>query len=598
MGFLDRLTKSGVLNPETGQVEYFDSPGAAGIDMAQQIAANTQPETAQLDVSSLDPAQSGLTLVPQTSNFVPRMVKPSFQEASTDATGMPATKTPGLTRLGKLFQILGLAAQGAAAGAAAGEQTLAQSGGRIRGGFGTGFQAGVTEPYRQAAMQRENEQGAMQTEVQRQQLQPVSTPWGVLPMWKAMQRLNMEKQAAELQKNRYLPLSGGRGVFDVMGKTTVPGTEAPDKTGTVDQQELAARTRIAQGTPQAGDAELVSARQAMREAAQDVKPDTAAVAKQAFQATMQKIAAEGLITPTAMTSLPQLTAAVQKSKTLSEPERNAALSYLSSTPTPASQGSLANLRIEGLGQTRGVQSLLDTKSGTIGPVTWEEINRAAVEEPGRYQNPQFGQTAERKKFLDSYEDPKGRAAINRQAINNILQHAGDLSKINEEYRRTGVKIFNTPLNKIADQFGSQVFNRYMDVTSVLKDEIGLYFAGGYAPQGDQIARWNKILSDEAPPSAVEAFAKEMVHLGLRRAHTFNEGFKKNMGYSDPNMIVPEAKKAADQLGMGSEVKEFGSGGQYTPNLYGTKPGAQQTTVPAAPTATQDQYPGIRFTPVQ
>jgi hypothetical protein len=60
---------------------------------------------------------------------------------------------------------------------------------------------------------------------------------------------------------------------------------------------------------------------------------------------------------------------------------------------------------------------------------------------------------------------------------------------------------------------------------------------------------------------VEAFAKDVIHLGLRRASTFNSQFKTNMGYDDPNMIIPDAKNAAENLGMGKEVEKFGSGGQ-------------------------------------
>ena len=173
-----------------------------------------------------------------------------------------------------------------------------------------------------------------------------------------------------------------------------------------------------------------------------------------------------------------------------------------------------------------------------------------------------GLVNERVKFMQNYEDPKGRAAVNRQAINNILQHAGDLSDLNQEYRRTNVRVINTPLNAIANQFGNTDFTRFQTTNSVLKDELSLYFAGGYAPTTDQQKMWEKIQSDTATSAQTEAFAKEVVHLGMRRATTFNSQFKKIMGYDDPNMIIPEAKDAANKLGMGDEVKKFGSGGGY------------------------------------
>jgi hypothetical protein len=172
----------------------------------------------------------------------------------------------------------------------------------------------------------------------------------------------------------------------------------------------------------------------------------------------------------------------------------------------------------------------------------------------------IGLINQRTKFLGEYEDPKGRAAINRQAINNILQHAGDLSDLNEANRRSSVKVVNTPINKLKDQFGDQTYTQYQTANGVLKDELSLYFAGGYAPSKDQAAMWDKIQSDTATPAQTESFAKEVVRLAARRANTFNQQFRTNMGYDDPNMITPAAKAAADHLGMGNEVAQFGSGG--------------------------------------
>jgi hypothetical protein len=186
----------------------------------------------------------------------------------------------------------------------------------------------------------------------------------------------------------------------------------------------------------------------------------------------------------------------------------------------------------------------------------------------------IGLINQRTKFLGEYEDPKGRAATNRQAINNVLQHAGDLSDLNELNRRSNVKILNTPISKLKDQFGDQVYTQYQTASGVLKDELSLYFAGGYAPSKDQQDMWDRIQSNAATPAQTEAFAKEVVRLAARRANTFNQQFKTNMGYDDPNMITPAAKAAAEHLGMGNEVAQFASGGQL-----GQKQSKQPTQQP-------------------
>ena len=203
--------------------------------------------------------------------------------------------------------------------------------------------------------------------------------------------------------------------------------------------------------------------------------------------------------------------------------------------------------------------------GTRG--TQREAILAKADELAEAEGKKFdiGVVNQRAKFLEQYEDPKGKAAINRQAINNIMQHAADVSDLNQLNRRSNVKVVNTPINALKDQFGDAVYTQYQTATGVLKDELGLYFAGGYAPTKDQQALWDKIQADTATPARTEAFAKEVIRLAARRADTFNQQFKTNMGYDDPNMITPQARSAAERLGLGDAVKQFGSGGQIGQN---------------------------------
>lgn len=199
-------------------------------------------------------------------------------------------------------------------------------------------------------------------------------------------------------------------------------------------------------------------------------------------------------------------------------------------------------------------------------------------------NPNFdpGATDRKVKFLDNYQNPNGRAAINRQAINNMAQHAADLQDLNNTYRRGDVRIINLPLNKIRSQYSSD-YTKFQTTNAVLKDELKNYFAGGYAPTKDQEDMWNKIQSDDATPAQTEAFARETLRLASRRASTFNSQFKAAMGYDDPNMITPDALNAAHKMGV-SELDRFGSGGTTI------RPGSGQQT-PTAPAGATMKVPG-------
>lgn len=230
-------------------------------------------------------------------------------------------------------------------------------------------------------------------------------------------------------------------------------------------------------------------------------------------------------------------------------------------PRPGQEDADIESAAQGLVQPGNLTTLRDISS-------LRGNQRLKIYARARELDPNFdpGVINQRAKFLQSYEDPKGRAAINRQSINNIIQHAADLSTVNKQYRRTNMRVVNTAVNAIANQFGDTAYTNFQVPLGVIKDELSLYFAGGYAPTVDQQKMWDKIQGDSATPAQIEAFAKDVIHVGLRRASTFNSMFRKNMGVDDPNMITPEAKVAAQELGVGGEVSRFGSGGELRTGL--------------------------------
>lgn len=189
------LTKTG-LDYGPGQETYFDSAPAAGVSLARQAAASAQPATATIEGDLPEPAgpSPDVGMTQPRPSVLPRLIKPSFAQASTDASGMPAKSAPGLTRLGKLFQILGLAGQGAAAGQAAMEANIARSGGHYAGGFGTGFEAGLTEPARQAEIKQGAERGALQNEALKQNI--AAYPW--------LRAMQMRREQASIKADEAL----------------------------------------------------------------------------------------------------------------------------------------------------------------------------------------------------------------------------------------------------------------------------------------------------------------------------------------------------------------------------------------------------------
>jgi hypothetical protein len=179
----------------------------------------------------------------------------------------------------------------------------------------------------------------------------------------------------------------------------------------------------------------------------------------------------------------------------------------------------------------------------------------------------------RVKFLGQYEDPKGRAAINRKSLNNIIMHTADLLTASAKYVRSDTRLFNTPINMLARQ-GSQQWQAYQTPFAVLAGEIELYFTGGYAPQGHDKARWDNVVNGTSTPKQIEQFARDIIHVALRRADSDNSQFNTNMGYDDPNMISPSAMAAAEFVSedIAKEAKTLGSGGSIGRGNRAKSPG--------------------------
>lgn len=189
------LTRPGVFDPNTGQIQYDDSPAAAGLALAALARQQAQPATSAID----DNGNPSFVQPPQQAQ--PRIVQPSFLQAvnqTNPQTGMPVSplQNPRLTKLGKLGAMLSLAVQGGLAGQAASEQAVIQSGGHRSGGVGTGFMSGFQLPFLRTAQQQQVEQGQIQNQLGRASLQPIPTPYGSMPAAQAVPLLREENERA------------------------------------------------------------------------------------------------------------------------------------------------------------------------------------------------------------------------------------------------------------------------------------------------------------------------------------------------------------------------------------------------------------------
>jgi ribosomal protein S15P/S13E len=181
-----------------------------------------------------------------------------------------------------------------------------------------------------------------------------------------------------------------------------------------------------------------------------------------------------------------------------------------------------------------------------------------------------GLVNERIDFLKDYMKPTGKDSMNRRSLNNLVQHSGNLAELNHGVESRAA---NTVVNSIESQFGNETYQKFLTEVAVVKDEVANYFAGGFAPNKDQKATWDKILTNNATPNQIEAFAKTIIPEAAIRLDSTAEQFKEAMGYDDPNLVYPQTKIAAQKLGLGQVFDKYKSGGQLNQTLPATQPKA-------------------------
>lgn len=549
MGFWDKLTKTAVQDPITGEVRFYDSPGQLGAAEAKAQAQLAQPATATVDNQIPEPGQPVDPGFTQPTAAIPRVFKPTYQQASEDASGMPAKNTPGLTRLGKLMQVLVAAGKGAMAGQAASAQAVAASGGHRGGSFGMGFEAAERQPYEEAARERANTQGAIQTQMAQAQMQPIQTPAGTMPFW-------MATRLAQMRKEQYLGTRNG--VFDVLRGQTVPGTQAPPKER-LDVPGV--------DVPFSPEVEAQKAR--IEQAKADAKPDKVPQRDDRAIAIMQ---------------------ADIKAKNPSLTDDQAyKMAYDEWVKQTKVQPSL--IRAEGFAETRGMP-VTDTQTGITAPMSWADYNRLSKAEPGRWTSPQYD--AEIKASLSSATAVGRDMPTQVRSFGQFLGHAADLSNsVNELGNLSGKKqLINRPYNWLRkNALGDTAIINFLAKVDPVRKEFESFLINNRALTVDDRARGQEILGEDKTPAQMQEAIRSFMHTALVRLGELNQAYYTQTGHDYPGLLSPKAAKILEDFGFGNETKVYRQRGA----IGGTT--AKRGGTPAAPPE-QSVYPGVRFTPIQ
>jgi hypothetical protein len=199
---------SGQLTPGAPVPNAGPVPGPGGVmPMDPRSQAQIAGDAENVNPPQLATSGGGPQFTTPKTNL-PTVVKPSFNEASTDQYGnvKPVSPNSGLTKLGTLMTILRGAAQGGS-DALAGGALDAHNGPDHPSAFGLGWGAAKQMPLMRAAAQRQAALAAAQQ--QKEQAQTAQA-------------------FSEAQNKQYVPLRTGA-ALNVRTGQVVPGTQPPEK---------------------------------------------------------------------------------------------------------------------------------------------------------------------------------------------------------------------------------------------------------------------------------------------------------------------------------------------------------------------------------
>ena len=167
-------------------------------------------------------------------------------------------------------------------------------------------------------------------------------------------------------------------------------------------------------------------------------------------------------------------------------------------------------------------------------------------------NPDFSTaTVDRKiKMLDDFQN--GKEAQQLQSFGTFLEHAGEASRVTNEFRTTSLPLVNTPINKIRDKFGDASYSRFIASLEPVRKEFEGFLLGGRALYGDDRKAAETILSDNASPAQIQAALKQMGHTVKARYNEIDNRFKNGMGANIQDVIGPlsdDAQEGARQIGI-------------------------------------------------
>jgi hypothetical protein len=348
------------------------------------------------------------------------------------------------------------------------------------------------------------------------QSQPVDTPYGKMPMWKAKQMADFQKTQAEAETAGFKPVGSG-GLYDARtGKTM-----APIQTKTPSPEQQVYDARIKQGDTPEQALEHVKAI-----GKEDKEPTNSFQAyRAAFKAKNQR------------DMTPEEIDAYDK--------RHAQNIHINTGQNDVPPDDFETL-VQGL-----VKGSIDPKSAFGRGGT--QLRARAIAEATR-RDPKFSMADyPLRQQAYQYFFGGGKGADQIQSANTLIQHSKDLSDVVNDYRATGSPLLNKPLNWIRKNYGDATYSRYVTALQPVRDEFMTYLQNNHALTNEDRKAGDLILSDDATPAQQQEAIKQLSHTAAIRLGENNNRYRRVFGEDYPEILPPDSEKFLRDVGAYDSV---------------------------------------------
>jgi hypothetical protein len=558
----------GVSDPALGQPAY--QPGTQPVPAPDMSATLAKNATMGPDLSSSSPLGPVLQKhwYSLTKPAGPGQSVPGYANASNDPnTGAASIANPSLTKLGKLFTVLRAAGVGAAVG------SQGQS-------FGQGMMLAnqYSDQQQQFHQQQQAENLALQEKAMNLKLMPLQQAWYLK---NKQDQEDFIKARTNTQQTQGVLNTSKSGRQDQLTQTAEQSLNS--------QFAAAVAKAASEGRDWQQDPDAIKAQAAIKALKNPPPPVVKAMGNRSKQYDPQNPNADengwvdvgaapihGTQQPDPLATPPHpaiLASMQQRASGLPQPLQQ----ELAKLPD-AVQVALFKLsdgdEPESAWSSRGVYGS-SAKAGGLDQAHATGLASEIADGEGRNWNASLFQTKRQTNLKFATGGTMGNQVL---AFNTFLKHAASASDavnmMRDNFKATGSPLLNTPLNMLRNKFaGDPAVQAYVTALEPVRKEYESFLNAGHVESKEDQATMKKVLDDNASPAQLQEALKVMGHTSIQRLDGLNETYKFGTGgYDHPNLVDPQARVAANHLGMGDQIARYKTGG--LPQGFG---GARQTT---------------------